>query len=332
MNEKIDISAEKKIIRPEWSVEIPKEETAEAARALGKAMARDRTEDTLKILHDPAVLHSFIIRRGVNCEYHRLLGDSLRYLVQKKFGENISFDNISSDELIGLVKENGLEAWLIKLQAAAYHSRDDKTTNKIVTAITEHENTFNDKILAAEALHNMATYKISGDNNNKLGTSYNKAALEKAGGGDANLITKIRFGLTFSKDERLTPSERAKSYGEYAEAFESAGNRPDAGRAKIERARALFEKAAWQSVSQPDEAERNHKQAEELAEETLKYARSLPYPNLELLSLWTLAHIKFNRGKHDQGAGYKAEALRIKTLFNYKSDLPKFRLPLKAVK
>ncbi|MCU0679202.1 MAG: hypothetical protein MUC28_02005 [Planctomycetes bacterium] len=334
MNEKIKPPADS-IIKPEWSLEIPKEETAEAARILNTAIEQDKFKEMLEILHDPVVLRSFSVRRGQGSEYLKLFVKSLEYLIRKKYGENRNSQDpeIDGEKLFALVGEHDLEAWLIKLYGAAYHLRDQKLKDKVITAITENAYGFKDQSLVAEAYHDTATYKMSAENNPVQAGGYNRLALEKAReNNDANMLTKIRFGLTYSKDAILSPAEREKSFREYGEKFTQLGNLPDAGRANIELARALTEKAAWQRFNQPELSGQSLAEAEVLARKELAYSRRLPYPNLEILSLWVLGHVKELKGDMAAAASLKSDAVKKKKVYGYKSELPEFKLPSIAKK
>lgn len=265
----------------EWGLE-DNEKIVEIVPELDDILASKDVARAEKILNDPKLLHSLVIKRGSKDVNLNRFNDVAALVIQDECGPNERIETVPGERLLKALHERGLpEQVLGELLAAAYHQRDRERFLHIYSIIKENAENLQNKELLAVADHDMATWAQMVENDQNKAIELNN----RVKAADLGIIShKAEFGLGVQKV--FKPSKMARHMEEVAKNMEKIEHHYDAHRAKIEEIKARMEMIRTSGLK-GNELKDQKDICIELLKQVGKFAEKHDYHNLQILYFQT---------------------------------------------
>lgn len=252
------------------------DQNQELVFSLQKYLKNNEVKKIIEFFKDFKAIRSLIVWRGSEGEYLKLVitgfDEILKYLQvdygdSKKIIQEIKKLNISEEVLFFCVE-------------AAYHLRDKERFDLFCNIILENKDILNEKRVYYRVLHHLASWKEAIEHKTEESIELNMEVIANTKDIDPVFYLKAKFGLSYNKS--LAPKQKAKDFLNLVEEFKKYNDLPDSFRATVEAARAILDLSRQQGVD--DIAFENIDYAKGIALESLKIAKDIGYPNLEIIA------------------------------------------------
>lgn len=275
----------------EWKIYDPKK-NLEMALDLQKSIQNNNAEKIIEIFRDMRALRSLIVWRGENGEYLNLIMLGFKKIIDQK--TNLKVDVKNAKEIIEFLRELKIpEESLFFCAEIAYHLRDKESLDIFLKIIFENVEILSDKRIYFRALHALASWKEVIDHNSEEAIKSNMEVAANTKESDPVYYIKAKFGLSYNK--ALSPKQKVEDFLSFAREFEKYGNIYDSFRATVEASRAMLDLSKQQGIE--DIAFENLEESKKIALDSLKTAKDIGYPNLEIIACEVLSTIYLERLK-----------------------------------
>ena len=305
MNEKKGTS----IARHAWGIHASSNETDEILQRLEDSVQSADQAGIIDIIKDPVNLRSLIVRRGEKQKAHKLLAVSFESLLKDccKFG----MENLKNDDgrLILYLREHGIpEQYLNEMTHAYYHLDEKAKFDILINYILANEGMFRDREVPVRALHDLASWKATKENNISDAIELNKRVIEESRKqGFCVLEKKATFGLAYQKD--IKQKNKISGFEEVSKDLgDKHGDPYDALRGQIEKNWSLLRYSRFKSGNLKEELLLKAKNG---ALDCLKQSIEMRYVNAEMLSSKLLSEIYRDLGDDRKADSYEKRIAKM---------------------
>lgn len=274
-----------KIISPkEWGI-YGFEKNSEIAEKLKKAIDKENIDDISKILSDGIAVRGLIVWRGPGNNFLQLVRTGFEKVLIKN---NIPFDIKNGKKIIDFISKAGIpEETIHFIGEIAYHQRDKELLELIKEILIDNRNCLRSQKFYFRFLHTLATWNEAVEKNSEESLRLNLEVVKNIKESDPVFYFKAKTGMTYSKD--LLPKQKVVDFLHNASELLLLGDGYDAFKVKVEASRAMLGLAKQQGVEEI--AFKSLEDSKQIALDSLRIAKDIGYPNLEIVASESLEAI-----------------------------------------